>query len=220
MDDFGKDSSNQQASGVASSSSPTSPDGYFYGYSYGGDGRNSNKLHPYDSRTATSEEMQPLKDPDRDPELDAPPGIMLKSISSPSGDKGYNNNHKDSLSSANGTYQKTTKDRKKCEDFDEILDMVGSEGKFQKILLYAVLCPIVTVSPFLVLNTVFMWDVPDHYCRVPGMEADMDLEVWKNRTLPWFVMIKQTCQAKGLQKHIWKSGWMNIFLTGRRVQIA
>ncbi|CAL8092584.1 unnamed protein product [Orchesella dallaii] len=74
---------------------------------------------------------------------------------------------------------------KKCEDFEEILEVVGSQGRFQKILLYAVLCPIVTVSPFLVLNTVFMWDVPDHSCHVPGRDPDMSIEEWKNLTLPW-----------------------------------
>lgn len=36
-------------------------------------------------------------------------------------------------------------EKKRCEDFEDILGVVGSEGKFQKFLLYGVLCPIVTV---------------------------------------------------------------------------
>lgn len=80
---------------------------------------------------------------------------------------------------------KNPQPEKKCEDFDEILEVIGSAGKFQKILLYAVLCPIVTIYPFSELSSVFMWDIPEHFCHVPGKPDNVSLESWKNLTLPW-----------------------------------
>lgn len=75
---------------------------------------------------------------------------------------------------------------KPCTDFDQILELIGSEGKFQKILLYGVLCPMVTISPFLGMQVLFMWDIPEHYCHVPGWNSsEMSLVSWKNLTLPW-----------------------------------
>ncbi len=192
MNDFGKDSNAAGTQQTQQTTSPTSPEGYFYGFSYGGSnsangatgdissggglGSNSKVYQEDLLKTASPDEMQPLKDPD--PE-DAPPGMVaLTNISGSSGGGGgKGNNNNDGVSQhAKG---------KPCEDFDEILDIIGSEGKFQKILLYAVLCPIVTVSPFLILNTVFMWDTPDHFCHVPGRDLGlMPLEEWKNLTLP------------------------------------
>lgn len=197
MNDFGKDNNAAGTQQPQQTTSPTSPEGYFYGFSYGGSnsdngaaggintgvglGSNSKVNQEDFLRTASPEEMQPLKDPD--PE-DAPPGMVaLTDISGSGGGGGggKGNNNNDGISQ----YAKS----KHCEDFDEILDMIGSEGKFQKILLYAVLCPIVTVSPFLLLNTVFMWDTPDHFCHVPGRDLGMPLEEWKNLTLPWYAFL-------------------------------
>lgn len=190
MNDFGKDNND---AGKQQTTSPTSADGNFYGFSYGGStsangtaggegiGSSNSKVYQEDLlRTASPEEMQPLKDPD--PE-DAPPGmIVLTDVSGGGSGGGKGNNNNDGVSQhAKG---------KPCEDFDEILEMIGTEGKFQKILLYAVLCPIVTVSPFLILITVFMWDTPDHYCHVPGRDdLEMSLEDWKNLTLPRYVKL-------------------------------
>ncbi|XP_035700484.1 carcinine transporter isoform X1 [Folsomia candida] len=73
--------------------------------------------------------------------------------------------------------------RQKCTDFDDILSIVGADGKFQKILLYGVICPFIMISPFLVLNNIFLLDIPDHWCTVPGVTSDVDLETWKNLTI-------------------------------------
>jgi hypothetical protein len=37
-------------------------------------------------------------------------------------------------------------DLSKCEDFDQILEVVGPQGKFQKVLLYLILCPIFAIQ--------------------------------------------------------------------------
>lgn len=73
---------------------------------------------------------------------------------------------------------------KSVEDFDDILDVIGSQGKFQKFLLYAVVCPITAIQPFLTLNAIFMLFVPDHWCHVPGRDNETSIEQWKILTIP------------------------------------
>ncbi|CAG7726486.1 unnamed protein product [Allacma fusca] len=72
----------------------------------------------------------------------------------------------------------------KLKDFDDILEMVGSEGKYQKLILYGVVTPITMAFPFLVLQWIFMLSIPDHWCHVPGKPDDTSLFDWKNQTLP------------------------------------
>ena len=73
----------------------------------------------------------------------------------------------------------------KFEDFDDVLEVVGSEGKYQKLLLYVMLSPLTAIMPLFVMNTIFLVSVPDHWCHVPGRPNDTDLDTWKNLTLPW-----------------------------------
>ncbi|CAG7696957.1 unnamed protein product [Allacma fusca] len=73
---------------------------------------------------------------------------------------------------------------KNIKDFDEILDIVGAQGRYQKFLLYAVMCPIAALEPFLTLNTIFMLFEPEHWCQVPGRLNETSLDAWKNSTLP------------------------------------
>ena len=72
----------------------------------------------------------------------------------------------------------------KCEDFDDLLDLVGAEGRFQKLFLYAVLGPVSLLAPLFMFNIIFMVYEPDHWCHVPGRDNETDLETWKNLTLP------------------------------------
>jgi len=72
----------------------------------------------------------------------------------------------------------------KCEDFDDILDIIGSQGRFQKLFLYAVLCPITAIEPILNLNLLFMLFEPDHWCAVDGRPENMTTGAWKNLTIP------------------------------------
>lgn len=92
-------------------------------------------------------------------------------------------NPQDGPSEENKVSQRTTAN-KPIEDFDDILDVIGSQGKFQKFLLYAVVCPITAIQPFLTLNAIFMLFVPDHWCHVPGRDNDTTLEHWKILTIP------------------------------------
>ncbi|CAG7834483.1 unnamed protein product [Allacma fusca] len=72
----------------------------------------------------------------------------------------------------------------KCDDFDDILEIIGSQGKFQKILLYGVLAPLTAAEPLFILNIIFMLFEPDHWCHVPGRDNLTDVETWKNLTIP------------------------------------
>lgn len=74
--------------------------------------------------------------------------------------------------------------RKSLEDFDDVLDIIGSQGKFQKFLLYAVVCPITAIQPFLTLNAIFMLFTPEHWCHVPGRDNETSLDQWKILTIP------------------------------------
>jgi hypothetical protein len=72
----------------------------------------------------------------------------------------------------------------KKDEFDEILELAGTRGRFQKILVFAVLGPIIMAQPILSLNALFMLHEPDHFCHVPGRNNETDIELWKNLTLP------------------------------------
>jgi len=74
------------------------------------------------------------------------------------------------------------------KDFEEILEVVGSQGIFQKRLLYGILWPMMALCPFLTYGIVFILDIPDHWCHVPGRNesgSSFTMEEWKNMTIPW-----------------------------------
>ncbi|OXA38895.1 Organic cation transporter 1 [Folsomia candida] len=75
-----------------------------------------------------------------------------------------------------------------CSDFDDILSIIGSEGRYQKLLTYGFLAPLMIISPLLELSSVFLFDIPNHWCHVPAPHSsyfspDNDT-AWKNATLP------------------------------------
>ncbi|CAG7696955.1 unnamed protein product [Allacma fusca] len=71
----------------------------------------------------------------------------------------------------------------KTEDFDQLLDKVGSIGSYQKIFLYAVLGPITALMPFFSLSSIFILSEPEHWCHVPGRNVTT-MEEWKRLTIP------------------------------------
>jgi hypothetical protein len=87
----------------------------------------------------------------------------------------------DKFSFQEGMLQKV----KNVHEFDDILDIVGSQGKYQKFLLYGFILPFSALMPFFTLNTIFLLSEPDHWCHVMGREdTSLSLEQWKNLTLP------------------------------------
>ncbi|XP_024082746.1 carcinine transporter-like [Cimex lectularius] len=56
------------------------------------------------------------------------------------------------------------------QDIDDYYPHIGEYGRFQKILLWTILLPILIPSCFTTFNQIFMSDVPNHWCRVPDLE--------------------------------------------------
>lgn len=75
-------------------------------------------------------------------------------------------------------------DKKQVEWFEDILDTVGTRGKFQfrlNLLAYFA-CALVSQAGQSHYYALF---VQDHWCHVPGREfTNYTLEGWKNLTLP------------------------------------
>ncbi|CAG7723791.1 unnamed protein product [Allacma fusca] len=69
------------------------------------------------------------------------------------------------------------------DDFDGMLEAVGSEGRFQKILLYVLICPIAVSEPFFSMSMFFLLYIPNHWCHVPG-RGNVTEELWKQMTIP------------------------------------
>ncbi|CAG7837135.1 unnamed protein product [Allacma fusca] len=74
--------------------------------------------------------------------------------------------------------------KKKFKDFDDILEIVGGNGKYQKIILFGVVTPLIIICPLFVMNRIFIMSVPDHWCHVPGKPNETSTEEWKNMTIP------------------------------------
>ncbi|RZF35560.1 hypothetical protein LSTR_LSTR014552 [Laodelphax striatellus] len=68
-------------------------------------------------------------------------------------------------------------------DLDAILPEVGEFGAYQQLLLYLVLLPCVLPCGFHAYNQLFMAARPDHWCRVPHLDA-LDPKVAKNISIP------------------------------------
>lgn len=73
-------------------------------------------------------------------------------------------------------------------DFDDILEMVGNTGPFQRRLIYVLVYPAAFLLAWMVLNILFMVSVPDHWCHVPGRSfTNLTEQQWKELTIPKYV---------------------------------
>jgi hypothetical protein len=72
----------------------------------------------------------------------------------------------------------------KMEEFDDLLELIGSRGRYQKFLLYGALVPISFILALLSYSTLFTLFIPDHHCS-PDVELDpTELETWKIKNIP------------------------------------
>ncbi|XP_063849801.1 beta-alanine transporter-like [Scylla paramamosain] len=76
-------------------------------------------------------------------------------------------------------------DRKKARDFDDILQHVGSFGKYQKLRIVLLFLPCSFFFGYVSTSPMFEMVVPPHWCHVPGREnTSLALDEWKNLTIP------------------------------------
>lgn len=69
--------------------------------------------------------------------------------------------------------------------FDKIMELVGNDGKFQKVFNHFYNVGLVCFASMAFMNIVMVLNEPDHKCRVPGRENyGLSDEAWLNLTLP------------------------------------
>ncbi|CRK88958.1 CLUMA_CG002518, isoform A [Clunio marinus] len=69
--------------------------------------------------------------------------------------------------------------------FDKVLEVVGNDGKFQKVFNHFYNVGLVCFASMAYMNIVMTLNEPNHSCYVPGKENfSLSDETWKNLTLP------------------------------------
>lgn len=69
--------------------------------------------------------------------------------------------------------------------FDKIMELVGNDGKFQRVFNHFYNVALVCFASMSFMNIVMVLNEPEHTCHVPGREnLSLGIEQWKNLTLP------------------------------------
>lgn len=69
--------------------------------------------------------------------------------------------------------------------FDKIMELVGNDGKFQKIFNYFFNIALVCFASMSFMNIIMVLNEPEHTCLVPGREAyNLTVIEWRNLTIP------------------------------------
>ncbi|XP_047112509.1 uncharacterized protein LOC124789257 [Schistocerca piceifrons] len=101
--------------------------------------------------------------------------------------------------------------------FEEVLDAIGSRGKFQTRLNIVFVC-FASCFDLMSVNMFYLaMQTPDHWCYVPGRElSNLSVEQWKNLTIPRFVLrvggayTRPEPQTSGKDSHLFHQcnvGW-------------
>ncbi|KAK4311872.1 hypothetical protein Pmani_016656 [Petrolisthes manimaculis] len=71
--------------------------------------------------------------------------------------------------------------------FEQIMTAVGTEGRYQKLLIYAFMLPLSFYTPFGASSLLLILSTPNHSCHVPRFPGQQNLstEQWQNLTVPW-----------------------------------
>ncbi|KAL7648374.1 UNVERIFIED_CONTAM: hypothetical protein RMT77_000280 [Armadillidium vulgare] len=79
------------------------------------------------------------------------------------------------------------KDSEIVTAFDRLLDYVGSDGVFQRRLIWWFMLPFSIAYGMAEVHFIFILTTPGHVCHVPGREyyQNTTLEQWHNMTIPW-----------------------------------
>lgn len=72
-----------------------------------------------------------------------------------------------------------------CSIFDDILETIGSSGKFQRRFNFTFNFVLVFFASMSYMNVIYSIIIPDHWCKVPGREfTNFTEDEWKNITIP------------------------------------
>lgn len=71
------------------------------------------------------------------------------------------------------------------EAFDKIMELVGNDGKFQRVFNHFYNVALVCFASMSYMNSVMVLNEPEHTCHVPGIEKfNVTTDVWFNVTIP------------------------------------
>ncbi|KAK7085066.1 hypothetical protein SK128_003545 [Halocaridina rubra] len=73
----------------------------------------------------------------------------------------------------------------KLSAFERVLESVGTEGRYQMLLLFAFMIPLSFYCPYGASSLLLLLSTPDHKCHVPGRPSSISQEEWDNLTIPW-----------------------------------
>lgn len=69
--------------------------------------------------------------------------------------------------------------------FDKIMELVGNDGKFQRVFNHFYNVALVCFASMSFMNIVMVLNEPDHTCRVPGRENySLSVDEWIDLTIP------------------------------------
>jgi MFS transporter, OCT family, solute carrier family 22 (organic cation transporter), member 4/5 len=69
--------------------------------------------------------------------------------------------------------------------FDKIMELVGNDGKFQRVFNNFYNVALVCFASMSFMNIVMVLNEPDHTCRVPGRENyNLSVDAWLELTIP------------------------------------
>lgn len=71
------------------------------------------------------------------------------------------------------------------EAFDKIMEVVGNDGKFQRVFNHIYNVGLACFASMAYMNVILVLNEPSHNCRLPGRENfSLGLDQWRNLTLP------------------------------------
>lgn len=69
--------------------------------------------------------------------------------------------------------------------FDKIMELVGNDGKFQRVFNYFFNVALVCFASMSFMNIIMVLNEPEHTCLVPGRENfSLSPDEWRKLTIP------------------------------------
>lgn len=93
--------------------------------------------------------------------------------------------------------------KNEIESFDDILEIVGSDGPFQQRFNWIFNFTYAMILSMTFMNVIIALAIPEHWCYVPGREnTNYTVQEWREKTIPKYVLYsdkKKNCPKKLLR---------------------